>query len=175
MEVSADIANTTEVADAVLAGSAELGFVEGEVEEGVLSRRRIGADKLVVVVGLNHPWAGREALDAADAPSTDWVLREAGSGTRAVFEAALAKAGVDPATLPVTLTLPGNEAVLTAVEAGAGATAISASAASAGLRAGVLHALDFDLPDRPYWLIRHKERYRSKAGDAFLKIAEAMA
>ena len=120
VEVSADIANTTEVADAVLAGAAELGFVEGEVEEGVLSRRRIGADKLVVVVGLNHPWAGREALDAADAPSTDWVLREAGSGTRAVFEAALAKAGVDPATLPVTLTLPGNEAVLTAVEAGAG-------------------------------------------------------
>ena len=96
VEVSADIANTTEVADAVLAGSAELGFVEGEVEEGVLSRRRIGADKLVVVVGRGHPWAGRQALDSADAPSTDWVLREPGSGTRSVFEAALAKGGVDP-------------------------------------------------------------------------------
>lgn len=175
VEVSADIANTTEVADAVLAGAAELGFVEGEVEEGVLSRRRIGADKLVVVVGVGHPWVEREVLDVVDVLSTSWVLRERGSGTRSVFEEALAKAGVDPATLSVTLTLPGNEAVLTAVEAGAGATAISASAASAGLRAGVLHVLDFDLPDRSYWLIRHKERYRSKAGDAFLKIAEAMA
>ncbi len=173
--VQVDIANTAEVAEAVLEGSAELGFVEGEVEEGVLSRRRIGADKLVVVVGQGHPWADRDALEAKEATGSPWVLRERGSGTRSVFEAALAKAGVAPASLPVTLTLPGNEAVLTAVEAGAGATAISASAAAAGLRAGALHALAFDLPDRPYWLIRHKARYRSKAGDAFLKIAEAMA
>ena len=132
--VQVDIANTAEVAEAVLEGSAELGFVEGEVEEGVLSRRRIGADKLVVVVGQGHPWADRDALEAKEATGSPWVLRERGSGTRSVFEAALAKAGVAPASLPVTLTLPGNEAVLTAVEAGAGATAISASAAAAGRR-----------------------------------------
>ena len=175
VEVQVDIANTAEVGEAVLDGSAELGFVEGEVEEGVLSRRRIGADKLVVVVGRDHPWAGHEVLEAKDAAGSAWVLREPGSGTRSAFEAALVEAGVDPAALRVTLTLPGNEAVLTAVEAGAGATAISASAAAASLRAGSVRALAFNLPERPYWLIRHKERYRSKAGDAFLKIAEAWA
>jgi hypothetical protein len=29
----------------------------------------------------------------------------------------------------------------------------------------------FDLPARAYHLLRHKERYRSKAGDAFLAVA----
>ena len=99
-------------------------------------------------------------------------MREPGSGTRAVFETAIAKAGINAANLSVVLTLPSNEAVLTAVEAGAGATAISASAAAAGLRSGALHAIAFDMPARPYWLLRHKERYRSKAGEAFLKLAE---
>ncbi len=176
IEVTVDIANTAQVARAVLEGSAELGFVEGEVEKGVLSRRRIGSDEMVVVVGAGHPWAAEPALDPRQAADTAWVLREPGSGTRAVFEAALAQAGFDPAALPIALTLPANEAVLRAVEAGAGATAISASAAAPGLASGALHALAFAfaMPARPYWLLRHKERYRSKAGDIFLKLAEAM-
>ena len=85
----------------------------------------------------------------------------------------MALIGVEPARLTVALTLPANEAILSAVEAGAGATVISTSAAAAGLRSGALHRLAFQLPARPYWLLRHKERYRSKAGDAFLKVAEA--
>ena len=175
IEVTVNIGNTAEVAHAVLEGFAELGFVEGEVQEGVLSRRRIGSDEMVVVVGADHPWAARSTLVASEAAATAWVLREPGSGTRAVFEAALAEAGFDPAGLPISLTLPANEAVLRAVEAGAGATAISASAAGPGLASGALHALAFAMPARPYWLVRHKERYRSKAGDAFLRLAEAMA
>ena len=59
VEVNVGIGNTVEVAQAVLEGSAELGFVEGEVQEGVLSRRKIGVDEMVVVVGRDHAWTGR--------------------------------------------------------------------------------------------------------------------
>jgi DNA-binding transcriptional LysR family regulator len=64
---------------------------------------------------------------------------------------------------------------LSAVEAGAGATAISASVAAAGLRAGALHRIAFDLPARSFYLLRHKQRYHSKAGDVFVALARSMS
>ncbi|MHB8283066.1 MAG: LysR family transcriptional regulator [Caulobacteraceae bacterium] len=171
IEVEVAIGNTADVVQALIDGAAELGFVEGEVDEPVLARRQVGADELVVVVGAGHPWAARTTILAVDLVQTAWVLREVGSGTRSAFESAIALSGLTPGELDITLTLPGNEAVLSAVEAGAGATAISAQAAAPGLRCGSLHQLAFDLPTRPYYLLRHKERYRSKAGDAFLEIS----
>jgi DNA-binding transcriptional LysR family regulator len=41
------------------------------------------------------------------------------------------------------------------------------------VRAGDVRRVPLDLPQRAYYLLRHKERYRSKAGDAFLAIARA--
>jgi DNA-binding transcriptional LysR family regulator len=63
----------------------------------------------------------------------EWVLRERGSGTRSVFEDALAELGVK-AALRVALELPSNEAVRSAAEAGLGAAVISASIAALALR-----------------------------------------
>ena len=61
---------------------------------------------------------------------TEWVLREPGSGTRSAFEAAVASLAPACATLRIALELPSNEAVRAAVEAGLGATALSASVAA---------------------------------------------
>jgi DNA-binding transcriptional LysR family regulator len=54
--------------------------------------------------------------------------------------------------------------------AGAGATALSDSVAAPALAIGSLVRASFLLPAREYFLLRHKERYRSRAGDAFLDI-----
>jgi DNA-binding transcriptional LysR family regulator len=173
IEVEIAMGNTAEAAKAVVGGAAELGLVEGEIDDPILSRQTLDYDHLVVVVGRNHPWAHGPgpALEAFD--QSPWVLRERGSGTRSAFEAALTKAGFDPHRLNIALTLPANEAVVTAVAAGAGATAISASVAEPFLQAGSLRQIAFDLPARPYYLLRHKARYRSKAGDAFLDLVRA--
>jgi DNA-binding transcriptional LysR family regulator len=173
IEVAVEIGNTAEAARAVVEGAAELGLVEGEIDDAVLSRQAIGEDQLVVLVGRGHPWAGRRDLRLAELTRSAWVLREVGSGTRSAFEAALRARGLDPSELPVSLTLPANEAVLAAVQAGGGATALSASVAGGAVRVGDLLHVPLDLPQRPYYLLRHKERYRSKAGDAFLAIAQA--
>jgi len=72
--------------------------------------------------------------------------------------------------LKVALELPSNEAVLDAVAAGGGATVISELAADAALRSGLLRRVLIDLPPRPFFVVRHRERYRCKAADAFLLI-----
>ncbi len=164
------IGNTAQVARAVLEGDADLGFVEGDVEDPLLARSPVAADRLVLVVGAGHPWAGRAGLEAGDLAATGWVLRERGSGTRQVFEAALAGFGVDPGRLDVRMELPSNEAVRSAVEAGAGATVISRLVAAAGIASGSLVELKLDLPERSFTVLRHGDRGRSRAEAALLAL-----
>ncbi|MCQ4158989.1 LysR family transcriptional regulator [Roseomonas sp. GC11] len=161
--------NTTSVAQAVLEGSAELGFVEGEVEEPALSQTVLARDQLVVVVGLGHPWAGAGWIALSRLPETPWIMREAGSGTRAAFEGLLKEWGLSP--LRVALELPSNEAVLAAVEAGGGATVVSERAAGPHLAAGLLVRAGVSLPPRSFKALRHRERYASRASRALLELA----
>ena len=185
IDIRLTIGNTAQVAAAVHEGLAELGFVEGAVDDPTLESRKVARDQLVIVVGPDHPWvqpgATRGTITPACLAESDWVLREAGSGTRSVFEAALEGFGIAPSSLRVALDLPSNESVRAAVEAGMGATAISASAAAPSIEAGLLHAVDLALPagrsasvcERDFHVLRHAERYRSRAADALLALVAA--
>jgi DNA-binding transcriptional LysR family regulator len=164
------IGNTVQAAAAVEGGTAELAFVEGGVDSGNFVSTPVARDQLIVVVGREHPWGGRVRLAPADLLESEWVLREPGSGTRAVFEKALAQLGVNPASLRIGLELPSNEAVRAAVEAGLGAAAISASVAAPSIEAELLHPAALPLPEREFHVLRHRERYRSRAAEALLAL-----
>lgn len=165
-----DVGNTAQVADAIRSGAAELGFVEGRATDDMLESEIVAHDRLVLVVGNGHEWVGRKRLQPAQLLQTAWVRREAGSGTRSEFENALTAMGLNPNDLTTALVLPSNEAVRSAVEAGAGAAAISASVAAPSLEAGLLHLVPFALPERAFFTLRHREHYRSHAAEALLKI-----
>ncbi len=160
--------NTQEVAEVVHRGTADLGFVEGEVDDPSLSVRKMEGDTLAVVVGPNHPWSGKARITPKLLTGTGWMLRERGSGTRSMFEAALRKFGVRLSDLDIRLELPSNEALRVAVECGDCATAISDLVVVQSLAAGTLHRVDIDLPKRPFFMLRHKERYASRAEKALI-------
>ena len=166
------IGNTAQAAAAVRGGEADLGFVEGEVDDPVLISEPIARDQLVIVVGPEHPWGEQKGLIKDDLMEVDLVLREPGSGTRAGFEHSLEGLGLSPHELRVALELPSNEAVRAAVESGMGATAVS-SVAAPGLEAGLLRQADFMLPVRSFYALRHAERYRSRAAETLMDIVRA--
>jgi DNA-binding transcriptional LysR family regulator len=162
------IANTEQVAQAVTRADADLGFVEGEVNDSALAVRKMEGDCLAVVVGASHPWIGKTRITPKLLTETCWILREPGSGTRSMFEAALKGFGIKLSDLDIRLELPSNEAVRSAVESGDCATAISDLAAAPSLAAGTLHRVKIDLPKRPFFTLRQKERYASQAEKALL-------
>ena len=86
IEISLVISNTAGVSKAVKSGEADLGFVEGHVEDPLLVKIDLGSDQLVLVIGYEAPAAWREVSEPSDLLQLDWVLREAGSGTRQIFE-----------------------------------------------------------------------------------------
>lgn len=175
ISVDMSIGNTSQVVAAVLDGDVELGFVEGSVSSPSLEAWPVALDRLVLVVGKQHGWAADCALGAEELGKLPWVLREVGSGTRAATEALLASRQMSLADVTVALELPSNEAVRTAVEAGAGATVLSLLVAATGLRAGVLKAAGCALPSRHFTAVKHGERRLSRAAEAFLNGLSPMA
>jgi DNA-binding transcriptional LysR family regulator len=173
IEIHLAVGNTAQVAAAVESGAAELGFVEGAVSSEHFDSKVVARDQLTVVVAPDHPWTTRSRLTPKDLMQGEWVLREPGSGTRSAFEEALMQSGLKPSELRVELELPSNEAVRAAVEAGLGATAISASVAAPSIEAGLLQQIRYRLPEREFHVLRHRERYQSRAADALLSVIKS--
>ncbi|HEY9366857.1 LysR family transcriptional regulator [Streptomyces sp.] len=115
--------NSAVVAERLLADEADLGFVEGlAVPEG-LEGAVVAHDRLVVVAAPGHRWARRRApLTAAELSATPLILRERGSGTRQVLDAALAEEGGLAQPL---LELASTTAVKAAAVSGAGPAVLS--------------------------------------------------
>lgn len=166
IDVQLSIANTETVASVVRNGETDLGFVEGEVDRDDLDVEAIDGDALIVVVGKPHPWFGR-AVKPKDFFKTRWILREQGSGTRAIFEAGLRKYGLSLSDLHIALELPSNESVRASVEDSDCATAISELVAAPLLLAKALHTVNSDFPRRNFFVLRRKDRYASVAQRAF--------
>jgi DNA-binding transcriptional LysR family regulator len=165
--IELSIGNSEQAATQVETGSADLGIVEGRIDNPALASWQVGEDKLLLVeaaTGPEHP------TDPKWLAAARWVSRERGSGTRSTFDAAMRGMGIEPDDLSIALTLPSNESVRTAVEAGAGITALSALVVGSTMESGRLRALPVDLGPRPFYALRHKERYSTKAAEALLEL-----
>lgn len=162
--------NSETVAGLVHDGEADLGLIEGEIDDPSLSVTAVAEDEMVVVAAPDHPWLGNPPASVGAALNAKWVLREPGSGTRSILYAALAAENIDPKRLSISLELPSNEAVRAAVEAGAGVSVLSRLVAAGSLKAGTLAAVDMKLPMRRFFLLRHKERYVTRAQQAFMDL-----
>ncbi|MDT4928111.1 MAG: hypothetical protein QOF92_978 [Pseudonocardiales bacterium] len=142
--------NSTEVAEQVLGGSADVGFVEGPSAPRGCRSRVIGHDVLRLVVRPDHPWATRRtAVPARQLAATGLVTRERGSGTREALETALRRSlGIDTQFAPAALELSTTAAIRTAVLAGAGPAVLSDLVVADDVAAGRLRAVpvaDVDL------------------------------
>ncbi len=163
IEINLTIGNTATVAAAVVNGDAELGFIEGVLDEPALATTTIASDKLVVVAASDFS----AARNVDDLSRLKWIMRERGSGTRGVLEQALLDLSINPEKLDVSLVLPSNEALLSAVRSGGCVTALSETIVSPFVENGQLQILEFDLPPRRFTLLRHKERHRTAPAREF--------
>src|SRR5580658_8081031 len=136
--VALSAVNSAEVAQAVLAGDADIGFVEGPAIPDGLHAEPVGRDTLTLIVGPAHPWSRRRSgVPAGELAQTALVGREAGSGHPRFLEEALrSQAGLEP--VPPAAELSSTTAIKAAVAAGAGPAVLSSLAVAAELAAGTL-------------------------------------
>lgn len=165
------IANTLDIADAVVNFQLDMGLVEGPCHQADLHVEPWLLDELLIVASPAHPLAdgaARGKLSASALREATWLLREPGSGTREAVEHAI---------LPHLHALRpagefGNaEAIKHAAAAGMGVACLSRLVVQDLLTTGDLIALQTNLPrlERHFYLIHHKRKVLSARLQGFLQ------
>ena len=173
IEIALDIANTDEIHRRVLAGELDLGFSEGFLPAEELAATIFATDELLPVVPPNHPLLAMKHPTPKAFAGYPLILRERGSGTRAIVERALRKAGITAAAAS-TLSLGGAEAIKSALLANAGVAILSKLAVSQELRTGQLVSLAIPALHirRDLYHLRRRGVTPSRAATAFLALLQ---
>lgn len=164
-----------EVAQKVLNGEADLGLMGTVPESPELDYLPLLGDELVAVTPATPAYAGWQ-----NAPPTletlleaPFVMREAGSGTRAEVESYLERQGASGDALHIVTQTDNPDAVVRAVEQGTGVAILSALAAADCARRGTVYV--FPLPGGPVkrhiYLVRHKGRALPALSEEFARFA----
>jgi len=167
IEISVTIGDSESVLASVRSGDAELGIC-GVAEGRGLHLERLWIDRVVLVAPPGHPLARAGATSAADLPTVDLLLREAGSGTLQSVELALAAAGQDPRTLHPVARLGSTTAIKEAVLGGLGVSFLSEHSVRRELAAGLLCTVEVANLDltRSFHLVTDPRRQPSRAAEA---------
>lgn len=168
VEYSVNIGNTEFIHERALEGSIDVGLVEGHIDDNQLIIQEFLQDEMVMIVSKQHALAKKKYMVCEDLSTVTFVMREEGSGTRLALEEVLQKISLKPAKI---ITLGSTQAIKEAVEAGLGVSFLSKWALRKELQLGTLKAVrvkDINIT-RGFFLIRHKERFESKACNEFRK------
>ena len=167
------VGNSEAVQDRVAERTLDLGFIEGDSHRSTLLNEVCCEDELQVVCAPSHPLAKQSLALPAMLTQHAYISREAGSGTRAVIDHYLEKAGVSPEAMDVVVELGSPEALKGLVATGLGFAIMSRVIAAKEVQLGQL----VQVPLRPalirdFSVVYPKERFHSKVVATFLEFAK---
>ena len=135
--------DSDEALQMVLNNQAEIGFIGKEASNKKILSERLCKDKLVLAVPPHHRLAGQQSVTIAELVQEAFVIREQGSGTRAIFEAFLQQHGGNRLSqFNVICEMGSAEAVKEAILAGLGISILSIFAVKRELEQGLLIPVD---------------------------------
>ncbi|MDW8341250.1 MAG: LysR family transcriptional regulator [Geminicoccaceae bacterium] len=164
VELKVRVGNREQIVTALAALELDLAIMGYPPEDQPLDKVALGEHPHVIVAPPDHPRARERRIPIASLAHERFLLREPGSGTRALLRRLFENAGIH--TAGETLALPGaveigsNETIKQAVMAGMGIALLSAHTVATEVRDGRLVLLDVvGLPIvRTWYLVRRRDR-----------------
>ena len=175
IKIHLQVGNTKRVVELLNSGTIDLGLVEGDVVRQKMIVKKLISDELLVIVPPHHPWAKKKEISITDLTKEPFIFREAGSGTRQIIEKFLARHGITPHDMKISVVLGSTEAIKDAVESGLGISIISRWAARKESKYGTLRLLSLreEKMVRDFSLVINKNTVSSNALDEFLTFLNA--
>ncbi len=134
-------------------------------EDFEIARAVIGDNPHIIIGPPDHRLAGKRDVPLEQFAGETFLLREEGSGTRALMQRLFADAGLSP---QLGMELGSNETIKQAVMAGLGVALLSAHTVAAELEDGRL--VSFDVPGLPivrqWYVTRRQDRQLLPAAEA---------
>jgi DNA-binding transcriptional LysR family regulator len=172
IKIQLHIRDTAEILERIRDGRIELGFVGARYDDMPdFQYQEFAGDRLVLVVPATGKWRGCTEVGIEQFCREPLVMREAGSGTRTIFERRLEQAGRRPRALNIVAEMGSTSAVKQAVLAGIGISVLSDLAVQSEVRAGLLKIVslrEIGLIERQFFSVAHARRSRSPLCEAFL-------
>lgn len=133
--------NTSETVELLLQGKVSVGLVEGPARDRGVRVEPFMEDELVLITPKDFE---TDQLSRNQLQASSLLMREQGSGSRRVVEAALKRGGVTLKSFRKVMDLDSTEAIKSAVEAGLGIGFVSRWAIAKELELGALKVAQVD-------------------------------
>ncbi|MCL4555704.1 MAG: LysR family transcriptional regulator, partial [Gammaproteobacteria bacterium] len=167
------VGNTDAIVSMVENNLLDLGIVEAPVYNKNLEVITCRLDELVVIVPPDHPLAAFDTIRPEQLTQYPFILREEGSGSRAVIDEYMRNAGMNFIDFDIVMELGSPESVKMAVESEVGVAITSRTTLSKEIKLGTLKAIPLNPPlMRPFSHVRQRYKFRHRAVGQLLEFAE---
>ena len=152
LEVSLDVGNRSTVFDRLADREVDVAITGRVPADARLHGEPFAPNEIVLITAAADPLARRRWVASEELSRRPWLVREPGSGTRAMCEEYLAANGL----APELLTLGSNGAIRQAARVGLGVALISKVAVALELEHGLLGLIHVRgrLPQRSWYVVR---------------------
>ncbi|MBN2242555.1 MAG: LysR family transcriptional regulator [Acidobacteria bacterium] len=170
VRVKVDTLDSLDAVKGVLEGKYEVGFCGIKPGEQGLESFRVCGDEIVLIVFPDHPFAQRNWISYSELEAEHLIFRSETSGTQQSLEKLAAQSKIKFKKLTPHLIMGSTQAVVSAVEAGAGVAFISKSAIKKSLELGLVRQVaikGFSLK-RDFYCFYPRERIVSRLIKEFI-------
>ena len=183
VNVTIQIMNTKDIANAVKNKTFDLGIIEGPLDDfetacvcssadplPLIEAKKFLEDELVLAIPSSHPLADKTSITLDELKELPYITREPGSGSRLIFEQALIDADFDIEDLNIVMELGSTTSIKSAIMGGLGISTISKWAIQDLVKSGKVKILNIEglTLKRNFHIILNKEKFQSEATGKFL-------
>ncbi|GAA4648031.1 LysR family transcriptional regulator [Kistimonas scapharcae] len=166
------IQNSEKIIDKLLRHELDAALIEGICHHPSIEAETWREDRLVIVAPREHPLTKAPLVSPKQLAVYPWIVRETGSGTRALFDYAIVS---KLPNIKILLELEQTEAIKQAVIAGLGLACLSELAVNDAILEGKLSLIETPFLDlkRHFYLLTHHNQHRKPTLEAFLALCHS--
>lgn len=128
IQMSVEISNSNNIITSIKDQFIDVGLIETPIDDPEIMVEPFLEDELILIASPNYFSNNEITISIEQLKRTPLIVREKGSGTRAVLEQYLNQAGMSIDRLNVVMELGSTEAIKAAVESGLGVSIVSKNA-----------------------------------------------
>ncbi|AIS53101.1 transcriptional regulator, LysR family [Thermoanaerobacter kivui] len=159
--------NTTTIIKMIETAKLDMAIVEGLVSSADIIKIPVYDDELVLICPSEHPYAKKKIIEPHELENQHFVIREEGSGTREIFEAAMHEYNIK---WNIAGVFNSTEAIINAVHCGLGFSFISQLLADEAIKRQKVELVKVPKLKikRKFNIVYHKNKFISNAMEKFL-------
>jgi DNA-binding transcriptional LysR family regulator len=163
------VTNSRQIEKLILKNDLDIGFVGVPLNNASIVERLVVGDEIICIASLGHPLAKKSNIPVRILSDETWIVREAGSATRRLFEGWYKRQN---GQWRQVIALDSPETVKKLVVAGLGISFASRVSVSEELERGELASLSVEGLSlrRDLFMVQHVDKYPTPPMEAFVEM-----